>query len=184
MKKTILTFLIALFIAMPVSALTLQGGIEYTVDSARIEAFNNIEKTISIDSFSHDLTDFLQYSNIENIKNGIFKLNAGYSRRLLPFYNNNGKLVAYGVCYDNNPERVLYYSTLGKLIKMEYNPNPDTYPHKNIAYDPKGRLYTVSLYVAPGELYNFDKNGDLIVHWIGNVAYNKNGKKLNITRRL
>ena len=136
-----------------------------------------------MEDYKNQLKDILHYSNIDYIQKGTFRLNAGYSRRLLPFYNKRGKLLAYGICYDDKLNIIFYYARWGNLIKIEFNPTPNIYPHKTVSYDVKGELYTTSLYVAPGESYNFDKNGKLLVHWVGNNAYNEYGKELKFVRR-
>jgi len=183
-KKLFLVISVFLFCTMPVSAITLKGSVEYTVDTARAIAFENVNKTIPIDEYKQFFNDFLHYSNIDYMQKCEYRLYAGFSHRLVPFYNKKGKLLAYGICYDKTPDKVFYYNRWGDLIKIEFNPTPNTYPRKNIAYNTKGELYTVALYVAPGELYIFDKNGKFVVHWVGNYAYNEKGEELKITRRL
>ena len=184
MKNLFIILLILLTTNMPVSATTLKGSVEYTVDIARSIAFEDVKQNISMSDFNNELNDFLHSLNIHYLEKHQLKIDSGYNRRLLPFYNKRGKLLAYGVCYDKKPDNIFYYNRYGNLIKIELNPTPNTYPRKSYDYNMKGELTAVNFYVNLGESYSFDKNGKLIVHWFGNTAYNEYGKELKLVRRL
>ena len=64
LKKSLLIIFAMLIFAMPGYPLTLQASVEYTVDSARIVAFENTDLTISKSEFNGVLSDIYYYSNI------------------------------------------------------------------------------------------------------------------------
>lgn len=57
LKKLVFVFLLMQLFSFPVYSLTITGGIEYTVDMAREESFNNISTTIDIQQFKKYLID-------------------------------------------------------------------------------------------------------------------------------
>lgn len=178
LKKTLLAFATILFICMPVNAYTLQGGVEYTVDEARIVAFDNSESKISKNEFYAHLTDNYFNSNISYLDGKIIGVIA---RKVVPFYENN-KLSFYGVQYDQDPGKKYYYSPSGKLLKYEVNTFSGSYPYKTLAYDTQGKLLNINLVVSSQESFLFDKNKKLIGHWVGSQFYKTTGEKDNITR--
>ena len=192
MKKIFLTFLILLLFSCSAYSMTLKGGVEYTVDSARIIAFENTDLTIPKSKFSGLMSDIYYYSNIEAIKAGKLSAGIGFNRKLVPFYNKNNKLSFYGVVTEDQPNEKLYYSPTGKLLKYEINTfsapeqsayarltreaSADVYPYKTIAYNTKGQLLNINLVVSDNEAFVFNKEKKLIAHWIGDTCYNENGE--------
>lgn len=172
-----LTLFTVLAFCMPATCLTLNGSIEYTVESARAEAFKNVEKTIPVSNFSEYVTDIFYFSSMDFI-NG--KISESVGRKIVPFYAKNKKLLFYGVQYKDSPQK-FYYSPEGRLLKYELNTFNGTYPYKTAAYDTKGRLLNINLIISKNESYIFDKNKKFIGHWLGNKFYNSNGKE-DITR--
>lgn len=179
LKKTLLVFATLFFICMPVNAYTLKGGVEYTVDKARIIAFDNAPQSINKNEFGAYLNDKFYFSSIGYINGNI---SVAVARKVVPFYD-KGKLSFYGVQYDNDPSKKYYYSPKGKLLKYEINTFKGEYPYKTMAYDTQGKLLNINLVVSSQESYLFDKNKKLIGHWINNQFYNTKGVK-DITRRL
>lgn len=179
LKKTLLTILTFLFICMPVNAYTLKGSVEYTVDKARIVAFDNTPLRISKYDFKHYLQDPFFYSNTGFIKGSISESVAG---KVVPFYENN-KLSFYGVQYNSDKSKKYYYSPSGKLLKYEINTFKGEYPYKTLAYDTQGKLLNINLVVSSQESFLFDSKKNLIGHWLNNQFYNSKGEK-DITRRL
>ena len=53
MRKKLVLFLLIQLFSLPVYALTISGGIEYTVDMAREESFKNISTTIDMQHFKN-----------------------------------------------------------------------------------------------------------------------------------
>lgn len=178
-KKTLLTVLTLFLFWMPAFSQTLTGGVEYTVDSARIVAFDNSPVKISKDEFKANLNDPFFYSNTGFIKGTISEAVAG---KVVPFYENN-KLSFYGVQYHTDKSKKYYYSPSGKLLKYEINTFKGEYPYKTLAYDTKGKLLNINLVVSSQESFLFDSNKNLIGHWINNQFYNAKGEK-DIIRRL
>lgn len=179
LKKTLLVFATLFFICMPVNAYTLKGGVEYTVDKARIVAFDNAPQSINKNEFGAYLNDKFYFSSIGYINGNI---SVAVARKVVPFYD-KGKLSFYGVQYDNGPGKKYYYSPKGKLLKYEINTFKGEYPYKTMAYDTQGKLLNINLVVSDHESFLFDKNKKLIGHWLNNQFYNSKGEK-DITRRL
>lgn len=176
LKKSLLVILTMFIFTMPGYSLTLKASIEYTVDSARIVAFEDTDLTISKSEFSGVLSDVFYYSNIEAIKAGRTSAGIGFTRKLVPFYDKNNKLSFYGVQTEDQPNKKLYYSPTGKLLKYEINTFKGVYPYKTIAYDTKGQLLNINLVVSDFEAFIFDKNKKLIAHWLNNKCYNEKGE--------
>ena len=181
LKKSLLVILTMLIFAMPGYSLTLQASVEYTVDSARIVAFENTDLTISKSEFNGVLSDIYYYSNIEAIKAGKLTAGIGFSRKLVPFYDKNNKLSFYGVVTEDQPNKKLYYSPAGKLLKYELNTFNGVYPYKTIAYDTKGQLLNINLVVSEHEAFVFNKDKKLIAHWLYDKCYNEKGE-VDLTR--
>ena len=183
-KRFVLSLLIMFSIYLPCYSLTLEASVEYTVDSARELAFKDIDLTISTEDFIKDKYDLFHYSNIAALKEGKYNVGIGFSRTLIPFYIHKF-LIAYGVKYDDKPDKILYYGRKGHFIKVEYKMSElENYPKKTVDYDINGNLISVSFYVSKEEVYIYKANGDLIGHWVGNTLYNKKGKEMKIKRKL
>lgn len=180
LKKTLLVFATLFFICMPVNAYTLKGGVEYTVDSARIVAFDNVPERIDKNEFNSHIKDNFYHSSIAFLEG---RISGVLLRKVVPFYNKKNKLSFYGIQYDNDPAKKYYYSTKGYLLKYEINTFKGEYPYKTMAYDTQGKLLNINLVVSDHESFLFDKNKKLIGHWINNQFYNSKGEK-DITRRL
>lgn len=185
LQKTLLTLFALLCFAMPVNAMILQGSVEYTVDKARVIAFDNTDMSISANEYSDNLKDLYNRSNLESMERNIFKVGIGSfsEARLVPFYNGKN-IIAYGVAYKSNPNKKFYYNRAGELLKIDINATPNKYPRKELSYDKQGRLITASLVISESEAYIFNTNKELIRHWVNNVSYDKNGNKSKLNRRL
>lgn len=182
LKKSLLVLVAIFMLAMPANATTLKAGIEYTVDSARVVAFQDTDITIPTSEFSGVLSDIFYYSNIEAIKAGRNTAGIGFTRKLVPFYDKNNKLSFYGVQTEDQPNKKLYYSPTGKLLKYEINTFKGVYPYKTIAYDTKGHLLNINLVVSDNEAFIFNKDKKLIAHWLDNKCYNEKGE-VDLTKR-
>ncbi len=180
-KKTLLIILVFCFFCMPCYSQTLQGGVEYTVDKARIVAFDNSPMNISKDDLKNYLRDPYYYSNIGFLKGSISEAVA--VQKIVPFYDKNNKLMSYGVQYNNEPNKKYHYLPNGNLIKIDVCYNIGHYPYKAISYTRQGKLAAIHLAVSENESFLFDKNKKLIGHWINNQFYNEKGEK-DGTRRL
>lgn len=183
-KKTLAALVLLLFINMPANAVTLEASIEYTVDSARIVAFENTDLKISKSEFLNERYDPNFYNNtLVCIRSGATHDNFNRPRKIVPFYEKDGKLSFYGVQYDDTPAKKYYYSPAGTLLKYEVSNFNGTYPYKTMAYDIQGKLLNINLVVSPTESFLFDSKKNLLGHWLNNQFYDANGN-LDITRRL
>lgn len=181
--KTLSALLLLVFLNMPANAMVLEARVEYTVDSARVVAFDNTELRIPKSEFYNDRYDPNFYNNtLGCIRSGITHDDFKRPRKIVPFYENN-KLAFYGVQYDDMPAKKYYYSPTGILLKYEISNFTGAYPYKTMAYDTKGKLLNINLVVSATESYLFNANKDLIGHWINNQFYDANSNK-DISRRL
>lgn len=181
--KSLTAFLLLLMLTMPANALVLEASVEYTVDSARIVAFDNVKKHISINEFYNERRDTYLYNNtLYCIRSGVTHDDFGRPRKIVPFFE-NGKLSFYGVQYDDMPAKKYYYSPTGILLKYEISNFNGVYPYKTMAYNTKGNLLNINLVISNTESYLFDAKKNLVGHWINNQFYDANGNK-DISRRL
>ena len=166
MSKICFTFFVfvSLFI---VSAYTLNGGVSYTVETARIKAFENVDKKIKIDNYKDFLYDINYEKNMSAIKKSKFK----YKGRYLTYFSDK----TYSVSYSNSSNICYYYDANGKLEYIGITKG-ERYPKKGIKYDIEGNLYSTCLIISNKEQFLFDKNKKLIAHWIGNNGYNEKGE--------
>lgn len=182
LKKSLLVILAMFLLSMPGYPLTLKASVEYTVDNARVIAFQDTNISIPKSEFSGVLSDIYYYSNIEAINAGRLTAGIGFSRKLVPFYDKNNKLSFYGVQTEDQPDKKLYYSPAGKLLKYELNTFNGVYPYKTIAYDTKGQLININLVVSDHEAFVFNKDKKLIAHWLYDKCYNEKGE-VDLTKR-
>ena len=182
LKKSLLAILVMFIFSMPVNALTLKATVEYTVDSARVVAFQDTNITIPTNEFSGYMSDIFYYSNIEALKAGKLSAGIGFNRRLVPFYLGK-KLAYYGVQTEDQPNKKFYYDLKGHLIKYEISTNNGAYPYKSICYDTNGKLLNIHLIVSANESFIFDENKNLIGHWLNNQCYDEKGN-VTVTRHL
>ena len=157
--------------------------VKYTVPIAKTEAFQGIKYTLPVIYFKSDMVDRNHAANLEYIQKNMFA-SADKSRLLFPNFIGE-TLISYAIRYTQKPDNVYHYNSCGKLLRIEidYN-NPDTYPKKSITYNSKGKLHSVVLYISPTEQYNFDGQGNLVVHWIGNRGFNRSGQLLKVRRSI
>ncbi|MBR2525065.1 hypothetical protein IKE67_01225 [bacterium] len=181
LKNTLLIIFAMLFLSMPAYSLTLETGIEYTVDQARIVAFKDTELTIPTSEFSTYIYDIFYYSNIDAIKAGKLTAGIGFRRELVPFYNKKNKFIGYGVKTEDEPNKKFYYTIQGKLFKYEISTFNGTYPYKNIAYDEKGNFMNIHLFISEKESFIFDKDKKLLGHWLNDKCYDDKGD-ITLTR--
>ena len=65
---------------------------------------------------------------------------------------------------------------MDKIIQEKVRKNGEKYPFAIYRYNPGGELTAVSFQVSPHEEYIYNKDGSLNCHWVGNTAYDKDGK--------
>ena len=183
-KKTLAALALLCMLTMPAGALTLEASVEYTVDSARIIAFENTDLKIAKSEYLEERYDPYFYVNtMLCIRSGATHDDFQKPRKIVPFYEKDGKLSFYGVQYDDRPAKKYYYSPAGTLLKYEVSNFNGNYPYKTMAYDIKGNLININLVVSPTESFLFDSKKNLLGHWLNNQFYDEAGN-LDITRRL
>ena len=152
---------------------TVNGGVSYSVDTARQISFENISFNIDINEHKRHLIDTNFDENVafmQKNKNK-YKNRHNYKDRELAFFSNG----SYTVTYKNNKTVSYYYGQNGKLKMIEFELKK-VYPHKYIRYDINGKLDSVVLYITGKEQFIFDNNKDCKAHWIGQNCYNEKGE--------
>lgn len=171
MKKLVLIILF-MFLAMPVLATTLNGSAEYTTEVVRQIAFNGIQYKINKGKI---ITPNLFDPNAKENKNA---LKYGYvlGDRDLEQIKAKG-LTAYVVTYKSDPFYSFYY--LGRLligVDVNDKERKTDYPSRSFSYNTSGDLVSVTVNVAYGNNYIYDKKGSLKEHCKNNYCYDNSGK--------
>lgn len=153
-----LLFALIILIFVPCSqAIELQGGVKYSVDSAR-------------DYIQEGLPD-----NV-NIPEKYYQLQSDNVEKTVYSYNNAHEIIGITVAYINEPAKAYIYNKNGALIYMDkYDKPVNVYPHRGYRYDLDGKLILTSLTVSKNELFRFSPNGSLLVHSVNGVIYDENG---------
>ena len=168
MKKVINIALI-LILSLPLCGYTLKGGVTYTVEQARKEAFADVQYRLPQSIINAHFKDPNYEENMKAKGKGIIDL----GNRLVTYFSDGG----YGVLYKKNQYFEYYYYADGKL-EMIGKRTSTSYPAKSYKYDTEGKLQSVILYVKKGESYNFTPTGQLNGIWHNNKCYDINGKLL------
>lgn len=162
MKKIIV--LIILLIGLGVQAVVIKGGVHYTVESAREEAFSKVRYTIPMDEHKKYLTD----PGFSLDKNGKPKIRK-FGRRVTFFSDGS-----YAVYYVRR--RVAYfYNSDGSLDEISYN-STKKYPKIATKYDKNGKLTAVIYCVSGSESYIYQPDKKFVGHWIGDKFYEPDGE--------
>lgn len=156
-----------LMLGLPGSALKLTGGVEYTVETAREEAFAGVVYQIPVSTFSKYMRDPDYADNQNGLKLG--KEDLG-DRWITKFSDGS-----YMITYKKDKYKSYTYETDGKLSSYGIKTGID-YVEKVYDYDLSGKLFCVALYVRYNEIYGFNIDGTLDYHWIGDNCYDINGK--------
>ena len=174
MKKIILTTL-AILLALPASALILQGNAEINTQAAREETFNNINYALGPNEFRDYWNDPNYAINYNALKNGSNKV----ANRQLSLFSDG----TYGVRYLNDPYHNYYYDENGILFKVDVLNKPyNVYPHRSVAYNRYGAFKNATYVVSKNEQYLYDKNKNLLGHWVENACYDENGNVLMLRK--
>ena len=161
MKKIIV--LIILLIGLRVQAVVIKGGVHYTVESAREEAFSKVRYTIPMDEHKKYLTD-PGFSLDKNGKPKIRKFG-----RFVTFFSDG----EYGV-FSVITGFAYYYDKNGKLYALMKNTSSN-YPVLIPKYDIKGQLIEVMYRVEKNNTYVYGADKTYKGHWLGNNFYNPSG---------
>lgn len=160
MKKIILT-IVCILISNICPAVTIDGGVKYTTQSAREYVFN-------------DIPQFKLDANIPYF----FKRGTNVER-LIYSYDNYNNIIGITVQYKNELNKAYIYNRDKNLIYIDiYDKNTNLYPHRGYRYDMRGKLILTSLSVSKDEHFRFDYKGNLIAHSINNIIYDENGNQI------
>jgi len=173
MKKLLLVFSLFFIFINPVNCQqVLKAGIEkeWTVDSAREEAFKNVVYQINIRDYSSIDPDLIE--NKEAIIKGLKNIKG----KAITVFSNGG----YGI---KDGTIGYYYDDSGNLNGIELYDSENVYPGKSYKYSyPSGLLLHVAIKVKPRNSYDFKPDGTLLTYWIGDNCYYPDGSKA-ITRK-
>ncbi len=165
--KRLFISLIFIILSLPLFAFTLQGGITYTVNSARLESFNDVKYKIDVSKYSQFLKDSNFMENKKLLSRNKYKIK---DRKLVEFSDGS-----YSITYKNNKNMSFFYNKSGSLTSIQF----DLLKKDSViryAYDIKGNLESVILCAKNNEQFIFSLNKKLIAHWKGNNCYNEKGE--------
>lgn len=157
MKKIIYLFLALIIFTNSSLAVAINGGVIYTVKSAR-------------DYLKDGQTNSIQISGPTSFKKDNSIKKVVYS------YGNDGSVIGVTVQYKGEPDMAYIYGRDYNLKYVDkYDRNVDLYPHRGYRYDLNGRLILTSLTVSKNEQFRFTPAGDLLAHSVKGVIFDENG---------
>jgi len=157
MKKLFYLVLAFLIFTNCAFSLELEGGVKYSVDSAR-------------DYVQEGIPDGV------NISDDYYKFQADNVAKVVYSYNNAHEVIGITVQYVNEPAMAYIYGRDKTLMYVnKYDKSVDIYPHRGYRYDLKGKLDLTSLIVSPNEQFRFSPSGKLLVHSVNGVIYDETG---------
>lgn len=163
MKKIIYLIICFLFLITSAQSMELQGGVKYTVDSAR---------------------DYVQEAQQNQSEiSGPFEFSAENTEKVVYSYNNSGDVIGITVQYINEPQKAYIYGRNKTLIYIDkYDKPVSIYPHRGYRYDMDGKLILSSLTVSKNEMFRFSPDGKLIAHSLNGVIYDEDAETLSEPR--
>lgn len=173
MKKAIL-ILIILCSFTAGNTQTLIGGVNYSVNDARIELQNTQPPAIDFLKVQDNFNDINNKENYSLLLKGETNL----KDRTIGLFSDG----SYAINYKNDPKHVWYYDKNGTLINTEEKTSLE-FPYKTYKYTPDGELVNMTLRVSENETFIFSPLGKLLGHWVGNNCYDENGVIL-MTRKI
>lgn len=165
MKKCWFVFL-AMILVLPLCGYTLKGGVTYTVEQARKEAFAGVQYFLPKSIIEANMFDPNFKDNVRAIKNKITET----PDRFIVYFSDG----SYSIVYKKNLYYEFNYNKDGKLEQIGKREGL-TFPTKSFKYGLSGYLEEISLYISKKETYSFNANGQLKFHWINNKCYDLNG---------
>lgn len=169
--KLVLLFCLLSFI-LPCGALTLEGSVEYTEETARTEAFKNLLIYYPYEN-TRDFNRSLYIAQIET--SSVLNIQEFHTKlfNTIPF-----KLI--GVQYKENPNFIYYYKKQGNgyqcLVIDVIKQDKDNI--KAYKYNAKtGKIVSVGFSVSNDEEFVYNANQELIAHWIGDTEKMSNYKR-------
>ena len=169
MKKVFV--ILFLLIGLCAQGVVLKGGVHYTVESAREEAFFRVKYKISMDEHKKYLKD----PGFSLDKNGKPKIRT--FGRDVTFFDSGKYSITKG---DYN---YYYNSSNGLLDEIEYEPYMRSFPYYTAKYDVTGKLVNVFFNISNNETFVYDHNGKYNGRWIDELFYDDkgivSGKRIN-----
>lgn len=173
--KKILFVLLTILLALPASALILQGNAQINEEIAREETFSNVVFVLPPNQFVEHWSDPNYIANYNALQAGRTKV----ANRYLAWFSDG----TYGVRYAQDPYHNYYYDEEGELFKVDVLNKPyDEYPHRSIAYNRYGSFKNATFVVSKNEQYLYDVNKRLMGHWIDNACYDSKGNVLMLRK--
>ena len=178
MRKKLTILFLMLMLALPVNALTLEGSVSYTEETARQEAFEGVDK---IDPSAIFLPrDERYWFDLNATKGG--KLIGKSKAMILGIIPHT----AFHVYYDDAPDREYLYEKQNGKYKLfaiiDISERNKPYPQRFVKYDNYGHLMSIE-FNSGYESFVFDKDGKLIGRWQGNKGQTPD-KKVKIKQEL
>lgn len=174
MKKLVL-LLTTLLLSLPSDALVLQGNAQYNAELAREETFSNINYALGPNAFRDYWTDPNFINNYNALNNNINNV----ENRTLALFSDG----SYGVRYFEDPYHNYYYDKNGNLFKIDVLNKPfNDYPHKSVAYNRYGAFKNATFVLSKKEQYLYDRDKNLIGHWVGSACYDEKGNVLMLRK--
>lgn len=160
--KKVFVFLL-LFFGLAANAIVIKGGIHYTVETARQEAFSKVKYSIPMDEHKKYLSD-PGFSKDKNGKTKIRKFG-----RFVTFFSDG----EYGV-FSMRTGFAYFYDKNGKLYALMKKQQLN-YPLLVPKYDTNGKLIEVMYKVKPQNTYVYGADKSYKGHWLGDNFYDTNG---------
>lgn len=163
MRKILYILLIFILTANVSFAEMIEGGVKYTVDSAR---------------------DYVQEGQQNNIEvSGPYEFSAKNTEKVVYSYNNEHEVIGITVQYINEPTKAYIYGRNRTLIFIDKYDKPTCiYPHRGYRYDMNGQLNLASLTVSKNETFRFSPNGKLIAHTLNGTTYDEDGNVIGTAK--
>ena len=166
MKKCWFVFL-AMILVLPLCGYTLKGGVTYTVEQARKEAFAGVQYFLPKSIIEANMFDPNFKDNVRAIKNKITET----PDRFVGYFSDG----SYCIVYKKDLHYEFYYNSNGKLDHVGLRSSLES-PTKSYKYNNSGNLEAVALIITTKDCYIFNADGTFVAHWINNKCYDINGK--------
>ena len=170
MKKFVFGFLCFCFWVLPVYSFTLKGGVTFTVESARKEAFADVEYSLPKNIIDANRIDPNFEDNKVLIKNGVKET----GDRHITYFSDGG----YSIVYKNNLYYEYDYDKNGKIIAIGKRTKLIC-PLKIYKFNANNQLVEIRLQASLNESFIFNTKGKLLSHWIYDKEYDLNGNIIN-----
>ena len=170
MKKFVFGFLCFCFWVLPVYSFTLKGGVTFTVESARKEAFADVEYSLPKNIIDANRIDPNFEDNKVLIKNGVKET----GDRHITYFSDGG----YSIVYKNNLYYEYDYDKNGKIIAIGKRTKLIC-PLKIYKFNANNQLVEIRLQASLNESFIFNTKGKLLSHWIYDKEYDLNENIIN-----